>query len=124
MQPLQLGDGLGIDPGQGVALFQDQHVAAARPLLRAQRAEQIGPRRLGPVGTRLDHPAGGDRSDTDVGSHHQQFILARRRGELDVGILLGLDAGGERQCRRPDRQMFGTHTRIPCLLRLRIMLES
>jgi hypothetical protein len=52
---------------------------------------------FGPVGARLNHAAGGDDADGDVGPHDQQFVIALGRRELDIGILLGLDAGRERQ---------------------------
>ena len=69
-------------------------------LLGPQRGEEIGPRRLGPVGARLDHSAGGHRPDADVGAHHEQLVIPRRRRELGVGILAGLDATGDEQGRR------------------------
>ena len=81
-------------------------------LLRPQRGEQVGPRLLGPVGARLDHAAGGHRSDADVGPHHQQLVIALRRRELDVGILAGLDAAREQQRDAKQRDTQPAHTTL------------
>ena len=103
MQPLEVGDRVGADPGQLVAPLEDRDIAAAPGLLRAQRGDEIGARLLGPVGARLDHAAGGDRADRHVGAHHEQFVIALRRRELEVGKLARLDAAGERSADAGER---------------------
>ena len=58
-------------------------------LLRAQRLDDAAAGLLGPVGARLDHAAGGQRADGYVGAENEQFVVARRRGELHVGDTAG-----------------------------------
>ena len=85
-------------------MLDDLDVPAALGLLRAQSGDDAGAGLVGPVGARLDHPAGGDRADRDVGPKHQQLVVALGRSELNVGILPRLDAaaqgGAERQRER------------------------
>ena len=69
---------LGRHSGQLVAMLDDLHVAAALGLLRAQRGDDAGAGLIGPVGARLDHPAGRQRADGDVGPQHQQLVVALR----------------------------------------------
>ena len=88
VEPLDIGELLGAStPGSSLRCSMIGDLAAARRLLRAQRGDDVGARLLGPVGARLDHSAGGQRSDGDVGPQHQQLVIALRRRELDVGIL-------------------------------------
>jgi hypothetical protein len=47
---------------------------------------------FGPVGARLDHAAGGERADLNVGAHHDEAVIALRRLEFDVGHLPRLHA--------------------------------
>ena len=92
-----------VNAGQLVAVLDDRHLAAARGLLRAKRVDDAGARLLGPVGARLDHAAGGQRTDGHVGAEHQELVIALRRRELDVGILLRLHACRRETLRRQQR---------------------
>jgi len=88
-------------------VLDDRHLAAPRQLLRPQGGDDRASRLVGPVGARLDHSAGGQRPHGDVRTKDQQFIVAGRGRELQVGILPALDAAGERdtqpECQRQAR---------------------
>ncbi len=92
VEPFKLGNGFGGNAGERVTAVEHDQNATAASLLSAERREHIGAPRFGPVGARFGQAAGGDRSDADVGAHHEQLIIARRHRELGVGILAGLDA--------------------------------
>ena len=114
IQPLDVGEFLLGDAGKLVAPLDDRHIAAERRLLGAKRGDDVGARLLGPVGARLDHSAGGQRADMDVGTKHQQLVVALRQGELDVGKLPRLHAGAQRGARRKsDRKRLPTCAYAP-----------
>jgi hypothetical protein len=100
VEPLDVGQLLLGHPGELIAVFEDGDVAAARRLLGAQRIDDAAARLVGPVGARLDHAAGCQRADGDVRPEDEQLVIALRRRELQVGILLGLHASGQRKARR------------------------
>ena len=98
--------------GRASRAVRDLEAASPRTahrLLGAKGGKEIGSHLLGPVGSRLDHSTGGDRSDVDVWAHDQQLVIALRRGELHIRILTSLDAPRERD-RRQERQGYTAHT--------------
>ena len=114
IQPLDVRQLLRAHARQLGSALDDLDLAAPRRLLRAKRGDDVRARLLGPVGARLDHSTGGERTDRHVGPKHQQFVIALRRRELDVGILPRLDAGAERHgSRERKRKTPLTHLNPP-----------
>ncbi len=96
VQPLDVGEFVPRDAGKLVSPLDDRHMAAKRRLLGAKRGDDVGSGLLGPVGPRLDHSAGRQRPDMDVGTKHEELVVALGQGELDVGILPRLNACAQR----------------------------
>jgi hypothetical protein len=98
-QPLDLGDFLVGDSRQLVAPLEDFDLAAASALLRPHRVDDVLARLLGPVGARLGHAARGERAHGHVRPEDQKLVIALRRRELHVRILLHLHARAQRHTR-------------------------
>ena len=96
----RLGYGFGRNAFQAGAIVEKDGAASALGLIAAKRIDEMGAGLLGPFGIGLDQAAGGDGSDLDDRAHDDQVIVALRRGELDIGILAGLDTAAERHERR------------------------
>ena len=101
--------GLGRDALHAGAILEKDGAAAALGLIAAQQLEQLGAGLLGPFGIGLHQAAGGDGSDLDDRTHHDQVIIALRRRELDIGIV-----GGSGRSRRAPKTPPKREEAMPC----------
>ena len=99
MQPLQVGNLVGVDGRKVRTARHDENAAPTIRLFRTKRVDDGGSRLLGPVRPRFRHPTGGQRVHGHIRTHNQQAVIALRRSELDVGILPRLHTSRHRNAR-------------------------